>query len=134
MKLLTRTTTASAVPRTARWLAAGLLTVLVLSVFLFVMPVYWLVMPALSTGTELLFLIFTYSFVFGYLGGRSPALKSGPIEHLFGFHLGVRQYGGLVHCLRDPVFHDDSSVYDHRIHIVARSLVYDPERLLPERV
>ena len=36
-------------------------------------------MPALSTGFGLLSLIFVYSFVFGYLGGRSPALKSGPI-------------------------------------------------------
>ena len=45
----------------------------------FTSPIYWLVMPALSTGLGLLGLIFIYSFVFGYLGGRSPALKSGPI-------------------------------------------------------
>jgi uncharacterized membrane protein YccC len=57
----------------------GLLVVLVLSIFLLIAPIYWLVMPALSTGIELLGLIFIYSFVFGYLGGRSPALKSGPI-------------------------------------------------------
>jgi len=57
----------------------SLLVVLVLSIFLAVAPVYWLVMPRLSTGFDLLSLIFLYSFVFGYLGGRSPALKSGPI-------------------------------------------------------
>jgi uncharacterized membrane protein YccC len=56
-----------------------LLVVFVLSIFLAVAPVYWLVMPRLSTGFDLLGLIFIYSFVFGYLGGRSPALKSGPI-------------------------------------------------------
>jgi hypothetical protein len=44
-----------------------------------VAPVYWLVMPALSSGFGLLSLIFIFTFVFGYLGGRSPALKSGPL-------------------------------------------------------
>ena len=52
---------------------------LVLSTIFAVAPIYWLVMPALSTGPELLCLIFVYSLFFGYLGGRSPALKSGPI-------------------------------------------------------
>jgi len=56
-----------------------LLAVFVLSIFLAVAPIYWLVMPALSTGFEILSLIFIYAFVFGYLGGRSPALKSGPV-------------------------------------------------------
>jgi uncharacterized membrane protein YccC len=56
-----------------------LLVIFVLSIFVAVAPVYWLVMPSLSTGFELLSLIFVYSFIFGYLGGRSPALKSGPI-------------------------------------------------------
>ena len=50
-----------------------------LSTIFVVAPIYWLVMPALSTGLGLLALIFVYSFVFAYLGGRSPALKSGPI-------------------------------------------------------
>jgi uncharacterized membrane protein YccC len=56
-----------------------LLVVLVLSTFIAVAPVYWLVMPGLSTGAGLLSLVFVYSFLFGYLGGRSPALKSGPV-------------------------------------------------------
>ena len=50
-----------------------------LSILFVVSPVYFLVMPALSTGFGLLSLIFVYCFVFGFLGGRSPALKSGPI-------------------------------------------------------
>jgi uncharacterized membrane protein YccC len=57
----------------------ALLAVLLLSTFFAVAPVYWLVMPGLSTGLGLLSLVFVYSFVFGYLGGRSPALKSGPV-------------------------------------------------------
>jgi hypothetical protein len=44
-----------------------------------VAPIYWLVMPAMSTGFELLSLIFFYSFVFGFLGGRSPLFKMGPM-------------------------------------------------------
>jgi hypothetical protein len=56
-----------------------LLAVFVLSICLAVAPVYWFVMPHLSTGFSLLSLIFVYSFFFGFLGGRSPALKSGPI-------------------------------------------------------
>jgi hypothetical protein len=40
-------------------------------------------MPALSTGPELLSLIFVYALFFGFLGGRSPALKSGPIIQFF---------------------------------------------------
>ena len=50
-----------------------------LGLLLAVAPVYWLIMPALSTGFGLLSLIFVFSFIFGYLGGRSPALKSGPM-------------------------------------------------------
>jgi hypothetical protein len=57
----------------------ALLAVVLLSIFFAVAPVYWLVMPALSTGFGFLGLIFAYFFVFGYLGGRSPALKTGPI-------------------------------------------------------
>jgi uncharacterized membrane protein YccC len=56
-----------------------LFAVFVLSIFLAVAPIYWLVMPALSSGFGILSLIFIYSFVFGYLGGRSPALKLGPM-------------------------------------------------------
>ena len=48
-----------------------------LSMLFVIAPIYFLLMPALSTGFGLLSLIFVYSFVFGYLGGRSPALKSG---------------------------------------------------------
>ena len=57
----------------------ALLPVLFLSIFLVVAPVYWLLMPMLGSGLELLSLVFVYSLVFGYLGGRSPALKSGPM-------------------------------------------------------
>jgi len=56
-----------------------LLIMTLLGLLLAVAPVYWLVMPALSTGFDLLCLIFIFSFVFGYLGGRSPALKLGPM-------------------------------------------------------
>ena len=52
---------------------------MVLSMLLAVAPIYWLVMPALTSGGQLLALIFAYAFVFGYLGGRSPALKAGPM-------------------------------------------------------
>ena len=56
-----------------------LLVVFMVSIFVAVAPIYWLVMPTLSTGIGLLCLIFVYTFFFGYLGGKSPALKSGPI-------------------------------------------------------
>ena len=49
---------------------------MLLITFLVVAPIYWLVMPALSTGVELLSLIFVYSMVFGFIGGRSPAVKT----------------------------------------------------------
>lgn len=49
---------------------------MVLITFLVVAPIYWLVMPALSTGVELLTLIFVYSMFFGFVGGRSPAVKT----------------------------------------------------------
>ena len=52
---------------------------MLLSTLFAVAPIYWLVMPALSTGYGLLALVFIYAFVFGLLGGRSPALKSGPL-------------------------------------------------------
>lgn len=57
----------------------GLLLVLLLSMFFAVAPVYLFIMPALDSGFGLLALIFVYTFVFGYLGGRSPVLKLGPI-------------------------------------------------------
>jgi uncharacterized membrane protein YccC len=57
----------------------GLLAAFILSIFITVAPVYWLVMPGLGTGFGLLSLIFVYSFVFSYLGGRSPVLKTAPI-------------------------------------------------------
>jgi hypothetical protein len=50
-----------------------------LSALFAVAPIYWLVMPGLSTGFELLSLIFVYSFVFGFLAGRSPVFKMGPV-------------------------------------------------------
>ena len=57
----------------------GLLLVLLLSMFIAVAPVYFFIMPSLDNGYGLLALIFVYTFVFGYLGGRSPVLKLGPI-------------------------------------------------------
>ncbi len=57
----------------------GVLAAMLLSALFVVAPVYWLVMPALETGFGLLSLVFAYSFVFGYLGGRSPVLKAGPM-------------------------------------------------------
>ena len=57
----------------------GLLIVLLLSMFITVAPVYLFLMPALDSGFGLLALIFVYTFVFGYLGGRSPILKMGPL-------------------------------------------------------
>ena len=57
----------------------ALLITMLLGLLVAVAPVYWLVMPALSSGFGLLSLIFIFSFVFGYLGGASPALKTGPM-------------------------------------------------------
>jgi hypothetical protein len=57
----------------------GLLLVLLLSMFIAVAPVYFFIMPSLDNGYGLLALIFVYTFIFGYLGGRSPVLKLGPI-------------------------------------------------------
>ncbi|MGD8618496.1 MAG: FUSC family protein, partial [Gammaproteobacteria bacterium] len=57
----------------------GLLLVLLLSMFIFVAPVYLLVMPLLDSGFAILTLIFLYTFCFGFLGFRSPALKLGPL-------------------------------------------------------
>jgi len=57
----------------------GLLLVLLLSMFIFVAPVYLLVMPLLDTGFAILTLIFLYTFCFGFLGFRSPVLKLGPL-------------------------------------------------------
>lgn len=48
-----------------------------------VAPVCWLVMPRLSTGLELLTMIFAMTFFFGCLGAKSPALKSGPLIMFF---------------------------------------------------
>jgi uncharacterized membrane protein YccC len=61
----------------------GLLIVLLLSMFVVVAPVYILLMPTLDTGFGLLSLVFIYSFVFAYLGGRSPILKIGPLVMFF---------------------------------------------------
>jgi uncharacterized membrane protein YccC len=57
----------------------GLLIVLLLSMFITVAPVYLFLMPTLDSGFGLLALIFIYTFVFGFLGGRSPILKIGPL-------------------------------------------------------
>gem|GEM_PF-1150490 len=57
----------------------GLLLVLLLSMFIFVAPVYLLVMPLLDSGFAILMLIFLYTFCFGFLGFRSPVLKIGPL-------------------------------------------------------
>jgi len=61
----------------------GLLIVLLLSMFVIVAPVYMLLMPALDSGFGLLLLVFVYSFVFAFLGGRSPILKIGPLVMFF---------------------------------------------------
>jgi len=57
----------------------GLLIVLLLSMFIAVAPVYLFLMPTLDSGFSLLALIFVYTFVFAWLGGRSPILKLGPL-------------------------------------------------------
>jgi len=66
-----------------RWLwntaSLGLLLVLLLSMFIVVAPVYLLLMPLLDSGFAILALIFVYTFVFGFLGSRSPVLKLGPL-------------------------------------------------------
>jgi hypothetical protein len=57
----------------------AMLKVLLVVMWFVVAPIYFFVMPTLDTGVGLLSLIFLYTFVFGYLGGRSPALKLIPI-------------------------------------------------------
>jgi uncharacterized membrane protein YgaE (UPF0421/DUF939 family) len=57
----------------------AMLKVLLVVMWVVVAPIYFFVMPALDTGFGLLSLIFTYTFVFGYLGGRAPALKLIPV-------------------------------------------------------
>lgn len=57
----------------------AMLKVLLVVMWVVLAPVYFFVMPALDTGVGLLSLIFVYTFVFGYLGGRSPMLKLVPI-------------------------------------------------------
>jgi uncharacterized membrane protein YccC len=61
----------------------GLLIVLLLSMFIVVAPVYMFLMPTLDSGFGLLSLVFIYSFIFAYLGGRSPLLKIGPLVMFF---------------------------------------------------
>lgn len=61
----------------------GLLIVLLLSMFIVVAPVYMFLMPTLDSGFGLLSLVFIYTFIFGYLGGRSPILKIGPLVMFF---------------------------------------------------
>jgi uncharacterized membrane protein YccC len=61
----------------------GLLIVLLLSMIVAVAPVYMLLMPTLDSGFSLLALVFVYSFIFAYLGGRSPILKIGPLVMFF---------------------------------------------------
>ncbi len=62
---------------------AGVWIGMILSTAFVVAPICWLVMPALSTGVELLTLIFLLSFFFGCLGAKSPALKSGALIQFF---------------------------------------------------
>lgn len=57
----------------------AMLKVLLVVMWVVVAPVYFFVMPALDTGFGLLSLIFAYTFVFGYLGGRAPVLKLVPV-------------------------------------------------------
>lgn len=44
-------------------------------ILLVVAPICWLIMPRLSTGEELLTLVFIFTFITGELGGFSPPLK-----------------------------------------------------------
>jgi len=61
----------------------GLLIVFLLSMFVVVAPVYMFLMPTLDSGFGLLTLVFVYTFIFAYLGGRSPILKIGPLVMFF---------------------------------------------------
>ncbi|MGI9470980.1 MAG: FUSC family protein, partial [Rubripirellula sp.] len=56
-----------------------LFVLMVASTLFVVAPVYWLIMPKLSTGEGLLVLVFIYAFVFAYLAGKNPAFKMGPL-------------------------------------------------------
>ena len=48
-------------------------------IWLTVAPVYFLIMPSLSSGIGLFILLFIYTFIFSYLGGKSMVLKMGPL-------------------------------------------------------
>ncbi len=54
---------------------AKLLLPLLIMMWVVVGPIYFLVMPALETGPQLLSLVFVYCFAFGCLGGKAPMIK-----------------------------------------------------------
>ena len=58
---------------------APLVIAMVLNLFIAVAPVYWLIMPAISTSVGLLGLVFVYSLFFGCLGGINPVFKLAPL-------------------------------------------------------
>lgn len=62
---------------------AALLIAFIVVVLTVVAPVNWLLMPAMSSPVQLLLLIFVYTFVFTWLGSKSPVLKLAPIVAFF---------------------------------------------------
>jgi uncharacterized membrane protein YccC len=52
-----------------------MLIVFLLGLTLLIAPIYMFVLPALSTGPELLSFMFIYMFVFAFLGGKQPVIK-----------------------------------------------------------
>ena len=56
-----------------------LVVLMVVSTLFVVAPVYWLIMPRLESGEALLVMVFCFAFLFGYLGGKNPAFKMGPM-------------------------------------------------------
>jgi len=56
-----------------------LLMVMLVIIWAIVAPIYFFVLPALSTGFGLLSLLFVYTFCFAVLGGRWPLLRSFPL-------------------------------------------------------
>ena len=53
-----------------------LLIAMLVAIWVVVAPLYFFVMPALTTGFDILSLIFVVTFILGYLGGRQPIMKS----------------------------------------------------------
>lgn len=56
-----------------------LLYLMLITIFVAVAPVYMFVMPEIETAESILGLVFTYTFVFGVLGGKHPLFQTLPI-------------------------------------------------------